>query len=494
MKRLIWATFFLLIISCNVNKKVERQDDAATEKIPVIQANNRDYFPVLHDLLDNAQESIKVMVFQARYYLAFPGSSTNVAFLDLVQAVERGVDVTLVLDSSGWNKETSELTRLVGELLKEKGVKVFYDDPNKTTHDKVVLVDGRYLMLGSANWNNWAFNKNNEANILIEDQALYQIYLEKFNGILANSSPEYPFDAPEMHPDQADKERIDLITIAGTVAYTRPGKRNKTMDVVLTDSTEINVHRDITQSMKFIEKDCFERLLGEKVRIRTTLKRFRDDLSLTATDVFGPNMKARFTQAALSPEEEEKLNLSLDYEKTRLYADRIVPVNNDEYFEPVHDLIENAKQRVWIAMMDSRIYDKKPYYARKTDRNDPPSLTNSLCDDLVAALDRGVDVIFVYDKFTSPLNSEKKHFLKPLLKAGAKLYQDPEEYTTHSKMLVIDDEISVVGSTNWSYAAVEENNESTVYIVSKEINAAYADYVQRVTKNCSRITNPSHFE
>jgi phosphatidylserine/phosphatidylglycerophosphate/cardiolipin synthase-like enzyme len=38
----------------------------------------------------------------------------------------------------------------------------------------------------------------------------------------------------------------------------------------------------------------------------------------------------------------------------------------------------------------------------------------------------------------------------------------------------------VVGSTNWSYFAFEESNETSVVIKSPELNRHYADYVERI--------------
>ena len=46
---------------------------------------------------------------------------------------------------------------------------------------------------------------------------------------------------------------------------------------------------------------------------------------------------------------------------------------------------------------------------------------------------------------------------------------DPVTVTTHTKLLIIDGEISVVGSTNWTYSALEKNHEVSVLIRSPEV-------------------------
>ena len=76
-------------------------------------------------------------------------------------------------------------------------------------------------------------------------------------------------------------------------------------------------------------------------------------------------------------------------------AESITPVNNRAYFEPVQQLIQTAEERVWMVMMDSRFYKKKPRYALHTERQDPPSLTNSFQAELITAEGRDVDVKLV---------------------------------------------------------------------------------------------------
>jgi len=41
---------------------------------------------------------------------------------------------------------------------------------------------------------------------------------------------------------------------------------------------------------------------------------------------------------------------------------------------------------------------------------------------------------------------------------------------------------TIVGSTNWTYYALEENNETSVVIKSDEINMAYRKYFLKIKK------------
>jgi phosphatidylserine/phosphatidylglycerophosphate/cardiolipin synthase-like enzyme len=46
--------------------------------------------------------------------------------------------------------------------------------------------------------------------------------------------------------------------------------------------------------------------------------------------------------------------------------------------------------------------------------------------------------------------------------------------------MIVDDDYVVVGSTNWSYFAFEESNETSVVIESRELNQHYADYIESI--------------
>jgi len=70
-----------------------------------------------------------------------------------------------------------------------------------------------------------------------------------------------------------------------------------------------------------------------------------------------------------------------------------------------------------------------------------------------------------------------------LEKAGVLVYNDPLNITTHSKLIIIDNYITVIGSTNWSYSALMKNNESSVIISSSEVAEHYEEYFDMIRDN-----------
>jgi len=163
---------------------------------------NRDFFPAVHEAFEKAEESIRVMVFSARYYTekprhagdieyqpGDPWSDTNVLLSDLVNAKERGIDVLLIMDSSSWNESNTDLNEQFGQRLVEEGVAVYMDDPEVTTHTKLILVDDHLTIVGSTNWSYYALDTNNETSVLIESTEINKSYQDLIAEVLATSTP-----------------------------------------------------------------------------------------------------------------------------------------------------------------------------------------------------------------------------------------------------------------------------------------------------------------
>lgn len=90
---------------------------------------------------------------------------------ELVAAKKRGVDVTIELEQDAGGKGTVyEQNRHAARILSEAGVKVRFDAPKTTTHVKAIVVDGRYVFLGSHNLTQSALKYNNELSVMIDSK------------------------------------------------------------------------------------------------------------------------------------------------------------------------------------------------------------------------------------------------------------------------------------------------------------------------------------
>jgi phosphatidylserine/phosphatidylglycerophosphate/cardiolipin synthase-like enzyme len=69
---------------------------------------------------------------------------------------------------------------------------------------------------------------------------------------------------------------------------------------------------------------------------------------------------------------------------------------------------------------------------------------------------------------------------KILSEGGVKVIYDSLSKTNHAKWMVVDGESTLLGSTNWTYYALTNNNEVSVLIQSKELAKALLDYFHQV--------------
>ena len=133
-----------------------------------------------------------------------------------------------------------------------------------------------------------------------------------------------------------------------------------------------------------------------------------------------------------------------------------------EYFATVHELIANAESSIDVEMF--LVYSNNLQVKK-------------LLDEIVEAKGRGVKVsILLEDK-----QEENKISLEYLKSKGVMAKFDEPEIKLHAKMILIDDKKLVIGSSNWTKAAYERNNESNVIVDIEEdkdrIQILRTDYV-----------------
>lgn len=163
-----------------------------------------------------------------------------------------------------------------------------------------------------------------------------------------------------------------------------------------------------------------------------------------------------------------------------LPADDVIPLVDGDYYPQVHEALTTAKKSIMCVMY---MADINPKYNRGWEYN--------LVHDLINAHRRGVNVTVIFDqnimfwetgkkqKKTERKSSEAYELLK---KNGVPVYYDSNDRVTHSKILVIDDYITIVGSTNWTYSALKKNHEASVLIKSRSVAEAFLEKLRTISK------------
>jgi phosphatidylserine/phosphatidylglycerophosphate/cardiolipin synthase-like enzyme len=137
----------------------------------------------------------------------------------IMEAVKRGVDVTVVLDSSEVNDRYCSAT-----FFQNQGAKTLVDPNHAIAHNKIILVDGQVVITGSFNFTNAAEQSNAENLLVLKGKAdLYAAYESNFQTHAAHSVPyKGPAEAkaattPQTTPDSlpAPAKEPNAATAAG---------------------------------------------------------------------------------------------------------------------------------------------------------------------------------------------------------------------------------------------------------------------------------------
>ncbi|MBU4312272.1 MAG: hypothetical protein KJ706_06115, partial [Candidatus Omnitrophica bacterium] len=111
----------------------------------------------------------------------------------LFEARERGVSVTLYLNTRLSDNAESKVPYAESPVFKEladAGCTIHFMPSRRRLHDKLIIVDSRYVVEGSANWSISALKSNFESNTLIDSPDLARVKLARLENLLVLSRPE----------------------------------------------------------------------------------------------------------------------------------------------------------------------------------------------------------------------------------------------------------------------------------------------------------------
>ena len=135
-------------------------DNSSPEKI--VDLSDRKYEEALIELLDNAKESIVISMYGINLG---SGEKNPVRLLlnDLLEARKRGVSVTMYLNTRFRDSDKPRepfIGSHVFKELKDSGCDIYLMPESRRLHDKLIIVDSRYVVVGSTNWSNSTLRRN----------------------------------------------------------------------------------------------------------------------------------------------------------------------------------------------------------------------------------------------------------------------------------------------------------------------------------------------
>lgn len=150
-----------------------------------------------------------------------------------------------------------------------------------------------------------------------------------------------------------------------------------------------------------------------------------------------------------------------------------------EYFETAEKAIRQAKESICLAMYIINV-DPAP------DEN-PASI---LLEDLISAKKRGLDVKVILDNSMLSVNYNA---YKRLRQAGVDVHMDSSRAVLHGKGIVIDSNVCIIGSFNWTRAALDDNYEFATYTEGPEQAKKLLDYISKIGLSPQPPIQPQEF-
>ncbi len=145
---------------------------------PITPIVDREYLPASQKLIKRAEKSIYLSMFVVKR-----GEMVNLLIKELEKSAQRGVEVKILLDDNiAHNQQT------VNSLKGIKNIEIKLDSPKKTTHNKMLIVDGETVLIGSTNWTDSSLGSADEANVIISNKEIAAYFEEFFDKLWLDSS------------------------------------------------------------------------------------------------------------------------------------------------------------------------------------------------------------------------------------------------------------------------------------------------------------------
>jgi phosphatidylserine/phosphatidylglycerophosphate/cardiolipin synthase-like enzyme len=114
-------------------------------------------------LIESSKKSIKIIVFDWRWYFNDPANPVQLFNQSLIRARRRGVNILVLTNNDA-----------IAKILQSEDIAAKQIVSKKTLHVKMMLIDDDIVVLGSHNYTQHAFTKNFEASVLFQDAEAFQ--------------------------------------------------------------------------------------------------------------------------------------------------------------------------------------------------------------------------------------------------------------------------------------------------------------------------------
>lgn len=148
-------------------------------------------------------------------------------------------------------------------------------------------------------------------------------------------------------------------------------------------------------------------------------------------------------------------------------ASKALILSDSDYYDYLLEKIRSAQKNIDATIF---IVNIRRYFDRE-------KLVRNLLDELIYANWRGIDlrIIIGRSKNTPEIDIQCRVAHRYLQQNGVQVkFGNPsDDYSLHSKYVIIDDRLVIAGSHNWSSNAFSESDEDSVAIYSEDVTIKF---------------------
>jgi phosphatidylserine/phosphatidylglycerophosphate/cardiolipin synthase-like enzyme len=146
---------------------------------------------------------------------------------------------------------------------------------------------------------------------------------------------------------------------------------------------------------------------------------------------------------------------------------------NEDYFPALLKAIDEAQSEIFMSIFS---------FKAGVHRNSYPDI---ILAHLARAVKRGIKVIVILESTGGhdyKLDAENQQTKQLLEEKGVKVYFDSPRQTTHTKLVVIDERLVILGSHNLTQAALKYNNEISILLERPDLAKRSRDYMLKIIR------------
>ncbi len=155
-------------------------------------------------------------------------------------------------------------------------------------------------------------------------------------------------------------------------------------------------------------------------------------------------------------------------------SDQVVLLTNENYFPVLMKKIDEAREEIFISVFIFKAGVHKNSYPDR------------LLAHLGRAVKRGVKVKVILentDKSDDEVALQNQKTKKLLEEKGIEVYLDSPRTTTHTKLVVIDQRLIMLGSHNFTQSALKHNNEISVLLDRPDLALEARNYMLKIIRD-----------